>query len=169
MTVSSNNKNNIMTTTKNNTQSVKSYQKQYRLVNRSKLNENQRKLLAKNPIYKQSQKNLNRLNYFLFQSKSTGFNLLTGCTRIFLQNHIESQFTEGMDFNNHGKNGWVLDHIIPLSTASSPAEVDMLFHFSNLRPVWHNVNERKYNKSTITNLFTIIDNCNSLNKDLQLA
>jgi hypothetical protein len=63
--------------------------------------------------------------------------------------HIESQFTEGMNWNNYGnkKDCWSIDHIIPKSLANNLEEVKKLNHYSNLRPMWHLDNIKKSNKN----------------------
>ena len=67
-----------------------------------------------------------------------------------LRKHIESQFTEGMNWNNHGigrdNTTWHIDHIIPISSAINEEEVYRLNHYTNLRPMWGSDNIRKSNK-----------------------
>lgn len=64
------------------------------------------------------------------------------------KNYIESQFTEGMNWNNYGKTRdcWSIDHIIPKSKASTLEEIKKLNHYTNLRPMWHIENIKKSNK-----------------------
>ncbi len=50
--------------------------------------------------------------------------------------YIEDQFQEGMSWENHGKSGWELDHIVPLSLAKTGEEVRALSHYSNFQPLW---------------------------------
>lgn len=40
---------------------------------------------------------------------------LVGYTRQELKQHLETLFTEGMSWDNYGKFGWHIDHILPLS------------------------------------------------------
>jgi len=44
---------------------------------------------------------------------------------------------------NHGK--WHIDHIIPLSSATSKDELLKLCHYSNLQPLWKVDNLQKSN------------------------
>lgn len=62
--------------------------------------------------------------------------------------HIEKQFTEGMNWGNYGnKRGcWSIDHIIPISSATTKEEVYKLNHYTNLRPMWHIENIKKGKK-----------------------
>lgn len=48
--------------------------------------------------------------------------------------YIESQFKQGMSWENRGD--WHIDHIIPISFAENEEEVIMLNHYTNLRPLW---------------------------------
>jgi hypothetical protein len=75
------------------------------------------------------------------------FNLL-GCTIDYFKEYLESQFTEGMSWENYGKGGWHLDHIIPCSyfDFSDPYCQKVCFHFLNLQPLWEKENLKKSNK-----------------------
>jgi hypothetical protein len=69
---------------------------------------------------------------------------ILGCTLEYFKKHIESQFLEGMSFENHGE--WHIDHIVPLASAKTEEEVVRLNHYSNLRPLWALDNLRKGSK-----------------------
>ena len=58
--------------------------------------------------------------------------------------YFESKFSPGMNWDNHGL--WEYDHIIPVSSASSIDEIEKLFHYTNLQPLWKEDNRRKGNK-----------------------
>jgi len=64
-----------------------------------------------------------------------------GCTIPEFIKHIESQFTEGMNWNNHGqgKGKWQFDHIIGCNNFDLSKEEDRLkcFHYTNYRPYWY--------------------------------
>jgi hypothetical protein len=60
-----------------------------------------------------------------------------GCDYEHLKLHIESQFTEGMTWDNYGK--WEIDHITPVSKEGS-------HHYTNLQPLWEEDNLKKSNK-----------------------
>lgn len=66
--------------------------------------------------------------------------------------HLESQFTEGMSWDNYGNKAgqWSIDHIIPCDFfkdyLSDPVEQYMCFRWQNTRPMWHVDNVRKSNK-----------------------
>lgn len=76
--------------------------------------------------------------------KSSNFNDYIGCDRECLLKHFESKFTEGMTWENQGK--WHIDHIIPLSSATSEEELYKLCHYTNLQPLWASDNIKKSNK-----------------------
>lgn len=66
---------------------------------------------------------------------------ILGCTYSEFCKHIESQFTEGMSFENYGE--WHIDHIIPQSTGYTEIEVLELNNYKNLQPLWAADNLKK--------------------------
>ena len=90
-----------------------------------------------------------RFNGFLkknsISKKNKTFNIV-GCTPEFLREYIEQKFIEGMSWDNYGRNGWHIDHIIPLSSAKNEDEIYKLCHYTNLQPLWEKDNIRKSNK-----------------------
>lgn len=90
-----------------------------------------------------------RLYNFLFKkhlTKPKKTIQLIGCEMNVLKNHLESLFTENMSWDNYGKNGWHIDHIIPLSSANSEEEIIKLCHYTNLQPLWGEDNLKKSNR-----------------------
>ena len=73
---------------------------------------------------------------------------LLGCSRDKFLQHLESQFTKGMNWENYGLKGWHVDHIIPLSSydLTNEGEVKKACHFTNLQPLWWFDNLEKGNK-----------------------
>lgn len=61
---------------------------------------------------------------------------LVGCTLLKLRQHLESQFTMGMSWQNQG--AWHIDHIIPCASfdLTKPSEQKKCFHYTNLQPLW---------------------------------
>lgn len=82
-------------------------------------------------------------NQFTTKAKKT-MDLL-GCSIVELRAHLESKFTTGMNWDNYGKNGWEIDHIIPcvLFDLSKEEEQKECFHWSNLQPLWQKDNSSK--------------------------
>ena len=58
-----------------------------------------------------------------------------GCSPEELKDHLESLFTEGMTWENYGKNGWHVDHIRPVCSFSAE-EWEQVNHYTNLQPLW---------------------------------
>lgn len=68
-----------------------------------------------------------------YAKKSLTFEIL-GCDYETFANHIESQFKDGMSWENRSE--WHIDHIIPLASAKTESEVLALNHYTNLQPLW---------------------------------
>lgn len=60
--------------------------------------------------------------------------------------YLESLFLTGMSWDNYGLHGWHIDHIIPLSSAKTKEEFDLLSHYTNLQPLWAKDNFQKGSK-----------------------
>ncbi len=75
---------------------------------------------------------------------------LVGYSKKDLKDHLESLFTEGMTWDNYGKNGWHIDHIIAKSffTFASTDDVEFKYCWSlyNLQPLWEKDNLEKNDK-----------------------
>lgn len=81
-------------------------------------------------------------------TKCAGTASLIGCTMEFLKARLESQFKPGMTWDNYGRKGWQVDHIIPCASFdfSDPEQQRKCFHFSNLQPLWWHENLSKSDK-----------------------
>ena len=79
-------------------------------------------------------------------TKSISIIELTGCSLEELKAHLESQFTEGMSWENHGE--WHIDHIRPCASfdLTDPEQQKLCFHYSNLQPLWAVDNLKKSDK-----------------------
>ena len=75
---------------------------------------------------------------------------LIGCTVEQCRHYIESLWTEGMSWENHGSgsNKWHIDHIRPCTSfdLTSKEEQQKCFHYSNLQPLWEPDNLKKGSK-----------------------
>jgi hypothetical protein len=69
---------------------------------------------------------------------------IVGCSPQFLKEHLETQFIDGMSWDNRSE--WHIDHIIPLSSAKTEDELYKLCHYENLQPLWAEDNLKKSNK-----------------------
>jgi len=69
-----------------------------------------------------------------------------GCSLEEFKTHIESLWLDGMTWENHGIDGWHIDHKIPLDyfvkNEDDPWKAN---HYSNLQPLWAEDNIRKGN------------------------
>lgn len=64
---------------------------------------------------------------------------LLGCSINEFKKHIESQFANGMSWENYGKEIWHLDHIkavCEFTDLSLPEQQRECCHYTNLRPLW---------------------------------
>lgn len=71
---------------------------------------------------------------------------LVGCSVEQLKAHLEAQFVDGMTWQN--RHLWHVDHIRPF-TAFDLRDVEQqrqCMHFTNLRPLWKELNQRKSDK-----------------------
>lgn len=132
-------------------------------------NINKKEILDKNKIYRKNTKNIrniyeskkkkndpiysllcgmrSRLCNYLKMCDVTKRNKtfdIVGCSPEFLKEHLETQFTDGMSWDNRSE--WHIDHIIPLSSAKTEDELYKLCHYTNLQPLWAEDNLRKNNK-----------------------
>jgi hypothetical protein len=70
--------------------------------------------------------------------KFTTTQKLLGCSIPEFMKHIENQFEEGMNWDNHGTHGWHVDHEQQCATFDlpKPEEQKECFHYTNQRPLW---------------------------------
>jgi len=161
-------KDNVSNYTKVNKDKVKKYQSKYSKENSTKLKEykvnwnkenkddlrkyfreRKRLKMQTDDLFKFKEKLRKRTNVAFnrtFWKKDSNNETLLGCSFEDAKKHIESQFTEGMNWNNYTKEGWHIDHIIPLSSANTKEELELLCHYSNLQPLWAFDNLSKGNK-----------------------
>jgi hypothetical protein len=77
----------------------------------------------------------------LGHKKNTKTTQILGCNYDFFINYLEKKFQPNMNWDNRNK--WHIDHIIPISTAKTIAEVIELNHYTNLQPLWAKDNLKK--------------------------
>ena len=123
----------------------KEYQKKYRKENKEKRNEYIRKKRKNDPLFRLKLCIRNIVNRAI---KTKRTQEIIGCSFQELKLHLESQFTEGMSWENYGYYGWHVDHKKPLSwfDLTNPDEVDKANHYSNLQPMWAEENLSKGNR-----------------------
>jgi hypothetical protein len=110
-------------------------------------NNNRKKRLENDPQYR-LKNNIRRLILLSFSnkgySKKSKTNEILGIDYDGFMKHIESQFTEGMTWDNRGE--WELDHKIPISLGNTEVEIIRLNHYSNFQPLWKKDNLSKSDK-----------------------
>jgi len=69
-------------------------------------------------------------------AKKSSAKKLIGCSIPQLRKHLESQFADGMTWDNHGD--WHIDHIKPCAAfdLTNETEQRQCFQYSNLQPLW---------------------------------
>jgi len=144
---------------------LKAKKKLWKLNNQDKVKESAKKTYIKyakieskksaeqyrnDPIYRLKQLLRKRLRDIL-RSKQIDKKVHTldilGCSPLYLKEHLECQFKEGMSWDNQGK--WHIDHIIPLSSGNTEEEIIKLCHYTNLQPLWAIDNMKKGSKLPI--------------------
>jgi hypothetical protein len=134
-----------------NNERIQLTKKQWYIENREHSNTKKRTWVKvtkeNNPIYAfkvQVRRNISMS--FKFGKKPKKTELILGCTISEFRKYIEQKFQDGMNWENNGRNGWHLDHIIPLATAKTTEEVLRLNHFTNFQPLWEEDNLKKSDK-----------------------
>lgn len=80
--------------------------------------------------------------YQAIKDKKAGrkWEALVGYTAADLMAHLERQFHPGMTWDNYGRGGWHIDHIIPRSAFNyeTPDDIDFkrCWALENLQPLW---------------------------------
>jgi hypothetical protein len=121
--------------------------KQYRENYKPRKREQRKERHDTDPIFNLTNRMRCRLRKYLIilniTKKNKTFDIV-GCSPQFLKEHLETQFTDGMTWDN--RSDWHIDHIIPLSSAKTEEELYKLCHYTNLQPLWAEDNMKKSNK-----------------------
>ena len=117
----------------------KEYLRQYKQSNKPRLMVKQKQRRAeknKNPKHRINHSLRARLARFITGVGTGSIQSLVGCTKDQLVNHIESQFTKRMNWENYGRY-WHIDHIIPCSSfdLTKANHRKICWHWTNLRPL----------------------------------
>ncbi len=119
-------------------------QREYVSKNREMVNGRMVQWRNKNPHNRICHNLRTRLSH-IAKGRANRFNVIVGCSGRELAQHLESQFKEGMSWDNYGRSGWHIDHIIPIASfdLTDPKQQKICFHYSNLQPLWAEDNMRK--------------------------
>jgi len=118
--------------------------KEYRTATWEERKLDQRKRYHSDPKYRIRMNLTNRINKVfekLGMPKRGRTRDIIGCDWDDLKIHIEDKFRDGMSWGNKGE--WHIDHIVPLSSARTPEEMESLCHYTNLQPLWASENMAK--------------------------
>lgn len=150
-----------------NAEKIKARQKQYREKNKEKLKirnlkwvqENPEKVRAtaraKNKRKRSTPKgklsaSISRNMQHSLPNKSKKrkhWETIVGYTVDQLKKHLEKQFKPGMNWHNCGRNGWHIDHIVPISafnyTKPEDHDFKVCWSLKNLQPLWESENISK--------------------------
>ena len=133
--------------TEKNAEKLKEYQRQYKKKNQKRLNELEQKRKQVDPVYRivcSIRSRVSALCKSISEERNLSATKSIGLNRDEFKKYIESKFQEGMTWENYGE--WHIDHIKPLSTATTEEQVMELNHYTNLQPLWAIENLRKSNK-----------------------
>ena len=129
-----------------NKEAIAERKKQHYQANKEKRNKYERKRRAENPTVRM----IGNLRRGLCQamdgtSKPKKTMEFLGCSRKQFKKHLSAQFEEGMTLENYGSDGWVIDHIMPVSRFdhSEPEQVAICWHHTNMQPLWDRDNKIK--------------------------
>ena len=80
--------------------------------------------------------------------KTSRWETLLSCSIAHARQYLESQFLPGMTWENHGLDGWHIDHIKPCASfdLTDPEQQKACFHYTNLQPLWATDNLSKGKK-----------------------
>ena len=131
-----------------NDERIKQYRKEYYQKNKDKKQAREQRYRDTCPHYNARMNIARRIRSVITGDKLDTTLNYTGCTAQELVEHLESQFTEGMTWENYGLRGWHIDHIVPCSSfdLSKEEERYKCFHYSNLQPMWWRENIVKGNR-----------------------
>ena len=140
-----------------NPEKVSACKREYYQANRKKISEHQNdyhKARKQSDLQFRMSGNLrSRLHSAIrYKQKSGSAVSDLGCSIPQFLEHIESQFQEGMSWDNwgYGKGKWTLDHVYPLAKADLTDRTQLLAvcNWRNLQPLWFEDNRKK--KDSVT-------------------
>jgi hypothetical protein len=121
----------------------KEYQREYQAGYINEYNKNRKKV---DENFNQRQYLRSWIHPAIVQNRITSkMEYIIGATSEEIRNHFEKLFKDNMTWENYGKNGWEIDHIIALKDfdLSKEEEQYKAFNLSNLRPLWKDENQHK--------------------------
>jgi hypothetical protein len=133
----------------NNKEVILNNVKEYSKNNREKIYQYRNKKIQSNPLFKLNC-NIRRLIGNSIKNKGykklTKSELILGYSVKEFKLYLESQFQSWMSWDNYGKYngelnyGWDIDHIVPVSSATTEEDILRLNHYTNLQPLCSKIN-----------------------------
>jgi hypothetical protein len=125
--------------------------KKYFKTHKKEINEYNKKKYKNDEQYRVSVLLRGRLKKILdkkYVPTRSEFGDILGCSYEELVIHLESQFTDGMDWDGHSLYGWHIDHKIPLAAfdLTDKKQLAEACHYTNLQPLWAEDNYSKGDK-----------------------
>lgn len=132
----------------------KKYSKKYYKINRNKINKNKRKRYKEDIMFKLNSNIGGRircsLKFYNLSKNRKHYETLIINTLQEIKEHLEKNFLPGMSWDNYGKNGWELDHIISIAffrfKSTNDVEFKYCWSLDNLQPLWRKDNIKKGDK-----------------------
>ena len=138
---------------------IKNYNKEYRTNHREQIREQRREYMRKYSKKRCVVDLVFRLNKTIRSAvgdslrgnkKGARWEKICGYTLEKLRKHLERQFIDDMSWSNYGRDGWVIDHKIPISvfnfTKPNHEDFKKCWALSNLQPMWAKENIIKSDK-----------------------
>jgi hypothetical protein len=124
---------------KDNANKLKKYFKEYGEANREKISARSLRRYQNNIQANLATTLRNRFNRAVKKEWKKGSAVRDlGCTITEFKIYLESKFQDGMSWENKGRGGWHIDHMIPLSAfdLTDREQVKEACHYTNLQPLW---------------------------------
>lgn len=123
------------------TERRREYHKKYDIENKDKTNARARNKYQNDPQVKLKNILRSRMGTAVRAAKAHKVGSAVkdlGCTIGEFKEYLESLFQPGMNWENYGKNGWHMDHIIPLASfdLSNREQFLKACHYTNIQPLW---------------------------------
>ncbi len=141
------------------------YDKQYKIINRDAEKERNKSYYAYNkeeikakkrsyvrkkklsdPLFKLKENLRTRLVKAVNRNQKAGSAVTDlGCSIQEFKTYLESKFQPGMSWDNWPRDGWHIDHIVPLCKfdLTNTIELRKACHYTNLQPLWASQNLAK--------------------------
>jgi len=144
-----------------NKEKARAYYKEYRRVNAERIKEDKKEYFQrrKHIAYKRANERWKtdldyriktylrkRLRAAVKQNIKSGKTIdILGCSVEFFKEYISNKFVNGMTWENYGRYGWHIDHIIPIASFdfSDIEQQKKCFHYTNMQPLWAIDNHKK--------------------------